>query len=169
MGMMNYKPSARDSLRSAAYRAVSYRPLTAKELRAKLQKRKDADNEMIESIIQELVKDRYIDETLIAEDVVRRGKEVNLLARRLLQRDLLHRGISQDIINDVLDEQYPETDEYLVARTLALKKLSTLKGVSANKRFNRIGGALGRKGFPSYIIAEVLRNIDLKDEDPDNE
>ncbi len=165
---MNYKPSQKDSLRSAAYRAVSYRPLTAKELRIKLQKRKDADLEMIENIIQELLKDRFIDEASIAEDVVRRGKEVKLSARRLMQRDLMRRGISQDLIDEVLDEHYPESDEIEVATTLALKKLRTLSGVAADKRYNRIGGALGRKGFPSYVIADVLRNIDLNDGNNDN-
>lgn len=161
---MNYEHDPEATLRSAAYRALSYRPLTAKELRDKLRKRKGVNPQLIDKVVQEIADSRYIDEDAIAEDVIRRGREVKLISRRMLRRDLLKRGIDKYIVENALIEYYSEEQEYEAAMQLARKKLRATHGLPANKRNSRIGGALGRKGFPSYLIAKVLYSINLEDD-----
>ncbi len=158
---MNYEHDQEAKLRSAAYRALSYRALTAKELREKLRKRKGVQFDLIDQVVQELADSHQIDEEAIAEDVIRRGRDVKLISRRMLRRDLLKRGIDRYIIENALIEFYSEEQEHETAVRLARKKFRTMHGLSADKVNRRIGGALGRKGFPSYVIAKVLYDVNL--------
>lgn len=145
-----------DHVRSIAFRMLSYRWLTAKELTDRLHRRKGIKRMYIGRIVQECIEAHYIDEPSLVEDHVHSGHEFRLIGRRLIRYNLIRRGIPEETIDPILDEHYPEEDEEAIARKLVERKLQTMHDVPAVKRYHRIGSMLNRRGFPSDVIRTVL-------------
>ncbi len=150
-------------LRSIALRLLSRRPLTARELNARL-RRRGGNPGHVSGIVKELALKGYIDEAAIAEDCVRRGREDRLVGRFLLRFELIRRGLPEELVEKTLDEGYPETEEYPVAKRFAENKLRIMGELPSDKRYRRIAGALGRRGFTAETVAKVMREIGLEPE-----
>ncbi|MDP8228724.1 MAG: regulatory protein RecX [Candidatus Electryoneaceae bacterium] len=149
-----------DRVRSVAYRMLSYRWLTVKELTYRLRRRKGIRRKFIKPIVQECIEAGYIDERSLVEDHIHSGREFRLIGRRLIRYNLIRRGVPEVMIDPILDEHYPEEDEEPIARKLVERKLRGMQDVPIIKRYRRIGGMLSRKGFASDVIRTILDEID---------
>ena len=150
-----------DELRRLALRWISRQPLTAFELKTRLYRR-GGDPGQVSGMVQDFIEAGYIDEAAIAEDAVRRGREVRLVGRFLLKYELFKHGLDEELVNKTLDEGYPEREEGVVARRFAQKSLKTMQKQPSDKRYRRIAGALDRRGFKTETIAQVMREIGLE-------
>jgi len=144
-----------------AYRFLSYRPRSKKEVERKL-KEKKISGENIVSIISLLEKNHYLNDREFTLNWVKYRMENRPLGRRSLEYELREKGVDSEIIKDSLDEVYTgEFDEYEVAVRLAEKKISSLnkRKIEDNVIKRRLFSYLQRKGFSYDTIERVIENI----------
>ena len=144
-----------------AYRFLSYRPRSKKEVERKL-KEKKISGENIVSIISLLEKNNYLNDREFTLNWVKYRMENRPLGRRSLEYELREKGVDSEIIKDSLDEVYTgEFDEYEVAVRLAEKKISSLnkRKIEDNVIKRRLFSYLQRKGFSYDTIERVIENI----------
>jgi len=144
-----------------AYRFLSYRPRSKKEVERKL-KEKKISGENIVSIISLLEKNNYLNDREFTLNWIRYRMENRPLGRRSLEYELREKGVDSEIIKDSLDEVYTgEFDEYEVAVRLAEKKISSLnkRKIEDNVIKRRLFSYLQRKGFSYDTIERVIENI----------
>jgi len=144
-----------------AYRFLSYRPRSKKEVERKL-KEKKISGENISSIISLLEKNHYLNDREFTLNWVKYRMENRPLGRRSLEYELREKGVDSEIIKDSLDEVYTgEFDEYEVAVRLAEKKISSLnkRKIEDNVIKRRLFSYLQRKGFSYDTIERVIENI----------
>ena len=144
-----------------AYRFLSYRPRSKKEVERKL-KEKKISGENIVSIISLLEKYNYLNDREFTLNWLRYRMENRPLGRRSLEYELREKGVDSEIIKDSLDEVYTgEFDEYEVAVRLAEKKIASLRKVKTEDNIvkRRLFSYLHRKGFSYDTIERVIENI----------
>src|SRR3989338_3400294 len=144
-----------------AYRFLSYRPRSKKEVERKL-KEKKISGENISSIISLLEKNNYLNDREFTLNWIRYRMENKPLGRRSLEYELREKGVDSEIIKDSLDEVYTgEFDEYEVAVRLAEKKIASLrkKKMEYNAFKRGIFSYLQRKGFSFSLIERVMSDL----------
>lgn len=144
-----------------AYRFLSYRPRSKKEVERKL-KEKKISGENIISIISLLEKNNYLNDREFTLNWVKYRMENRPLGRRSLEYELREKGIDLEIIKDSLDEVYAgEFDEYDVAVKLAEKKISSLnkRKIEDNVIKRRLFSYLQGKGFSYDTIERVVSTL----------
>ena len=144
-----------------AYRFLSYRPRSKKEVERKL-KEKKISGENIVSIISLLEKNNYLNDREFTLNWVKYRMENRPSGRRSLEYELREKGVDSEIIKDSLDEVYTgEFDEYEVAVRLAEKKIASLRKVKTEDNIvkRRLFSYLHRKGFSYDTIERVMSDL----------
>lgn len=142
--------------KNAAYRLLAYRPRSRKELEEKLRE-KEFPEDTIETVIDRCTRLGYLDDRKFAVQWAASRARLRGRGRRRIEQELRNKGISRDIIHEVMDEVFEGSSEADIARREAEKKLKTLARFEPEVRRRRLAGFLERKGFSSEIIHAVLR------------
>ena len=156
--MVTENISKEDAFTRSALRMLARRSLTVKELTDRLHK-KGAGKQLAERIALDCLGKGYIDEHAIAEDHIGRGRDYKCVGRFLLRYELKQRGIREDMIDETLDELYPERDEMDVARRFSARRMRGMEDLPVEKRERRLSGSLQRRGFQQNVIAAVIYEI----------
>lgn len=78
------------------------------------------------------------------------------LAPRVLSMELRRKGVSDDIIREVLADIDPES-ERAAAHQLVQKKLRSMAGLDDTTRIRRLTGMLARKGYAPQVAFDIVR------------
>jgi len=147
------------NLKNSALRLVSRRPHSSFELRLKLQKKKFSKDDISE-IIKDFLAKGYLSDKDFAERFIDEGikKKKGLMK---IKAELFSKGISKEIIDNVLGKF---NDEALIASNaehLAVKKLTSLKykELDPNQQKQKLYSYLNTKGYSSDIIRQVVNKI----------
>lgn len=82
-------------------------------------------------------------------------------SRRVLKLELAQKGISREIIDEVLqDKELPSEDEQILK--IAQKRWERLKNLEPRTRKQKLSEFLARRGFSWDNIKEAIRKIDSK-------
>jgi regulatory protein len=100
----------------------------------------------------------YIDDKAFAEAWVRSRLSSRKDGLNALYRGLLGRGVARALAEEVLQRLYPIEDETRAGRAL-------VRGLSRNAAISRLRG----RGFRSRAIAAVLRQMQEREQEPDEE
>lgn len=142
-----------------ALNLLSYRQRSEKEIYLAL-KRKGFDESYIRYSIDYCIENNYINDRTFAISFINDKLNLNKLGSERIKYELILKGISKDIIDELLiidsDEQYE------MAMELAHKKLPSYKKDKPDTVYRKLSGFLQRKGYPYDIISKVMRQI-LKD------
>jgi regulatory protein len=147
----------RDAIRYA-YRLLSYRDRSEKELTDRL-RWKGFSEEIIQQTINHLSKKGFIDDAALALSLRRIAEDAKLLGDRGVKIFLLRRGISKNLIRDVLTDNDP--DELIRARKAVDKKLNTIENYSDEEIKKKMWRFLVRKGYSFDTINKVLRQFKI--------
>ncbi len=153
-----------ERLVNAAIRFVSYRPRSERELRdflaKKLTKWKVSGEGLLNKVLARMGDLGYIDDKKFARWWVEQRNTFRPKGTVLLVRELYQKGVSRDLIEEVLSKSKGSEKE--IAKALVEKKLKFIKHLSKLDTKKKLYGFLGRRGFSSETIArvvdEVLRN-----------
>lgn len=113
-------------------------------------KRKDATPEDIDVLIDRLYGYRYLDDHAFARAWVDNRRELQKRSNRVLKLELRQKGISRDIIEEVLADS--ENDEKAVLRALVVKKRRMTRYHDRDKLL----AYLLRQGYSYSSVTEVL-------------
>jgi regulatory protein len=147
----------KDKVEEAFQRALhylSFRSRSEKEIILNLQKHK-VNDEHIQPVLDRLRKSSYINDLDFAQEWVDNRNRFKPRGRKALTSELFQKGITREIIDQVLED----LDEGELALRCARKKISKLN-LSDKKEFQKkLSGYLSRRGFTYEISNEVISNL----------
>jgi len=97
-----------------------------------------------------------VDDEAFARSWVQSRQSGKGLARRALAQELRRKGVDDQVARDALDEVDPDA-EVEAARLLVRRKLRSVARVDHTTAVRRLGGMLARKGYPSGVAFQVVR------------
>lgn len=135
---------------------LSYRQRSEKEIRDKLIEKEYMDHQIEYAI--NYCKDRnYINDYEFASAFTRDKINLNKYGPIKIKYDLLNKGVSEEIVNSVLDENLD--NEYNQALEVAKKQVQRYKKDDKYKKYRKLGGYLNRRGFTYDTINSVLNEV----------
>ncbi len=145
---------SKESRKKAMY-LLQKQDRTEQQLREKL-KQSGFQNEDIDDAITYVKDFRYLDDERFARNYVRYGGEYK--SRQKLKIALLQKGISMDLIERALDEEYEGNEKEQILQCLKKKSFSATE--STREERQKVIASLYRKGFCIEDIKSVMGNVD---------
>lgn len=139
-----------------ALNLLNYRWRTEKEIRDRLIK-KEYDENIIEETISYLKNYNFIDDKRFAEIYTEQKIKNKKLGNYRIKHELYNKGVSQEIIEEVL-EKYNDT-EYERALELGRKKIKSYKNDDIQAIYRKLGGYLQRRGYSYDCVSSVLKEL----------
>lgn len=142
-----------------ALNLLSFRQRSEKEIFTAL-KRKGYEEFYIENAIDYCRNQKYLDDRAFAKAFIKDKLNINKLGGQRIKFELQKKGVSQEIIDEVL--VLDKDDQLEAAFKLAEKKLPSYKNDDRNAVYRKLSGFLQRKGYSFEIVSKVMREV-LKD------
>lgn len=140
---------------NAALRFLSYRQRSEKEIRDKL-KQKDFEDDFINNTITYLKNNNYLNDLAFAESFARDKIHLNKHGPQKIRYDLYRKGISDEIIDQILEE---DDTEYERAMELAKKKMYSYRNDDRDAQYRKLGGFLQRRGYSASCVYKILDEL----------
>ncbi len=137
-----------------AIKFLDYRDRSEAEIRIHLNKR-DIDERVLDDVIDRLQRSGLVNDRRFATNWVENRIEFRPRGRRALSYELRQRGISEEIIQETLDQI---NDEEL-AYQAAIKKAKKFQSLEWDDYRKKMSGFLSRRGFSYDITSPTLKRI----------
>lgn len=137
-----------------ALKFLSYRPRSESEVGGNLRKHK-VPEETITTVMSRLRESKLVDDWAFANEWVENRSEFRPRGRYALRVELRQKGISEEIIEEVLES----LDEETLAYRAAQKKARQLRAKNKNEFKHKLYGFLSRRGFDYEITSSVIQKI----------
>lgn len=153
-------------IKQKAFRLLQRRIHSAKELYTKL-RQKFSDELLIKKCINELQQKGFINDQEFALAFISEKQKSRKWSRTRLKSELIKRGISGDIISNVLSKTFNPEQEKQAVRDLVEKKYRQLirKETDKRKLFQKLMMYLQSKGYDYELSSEMIKKILNVDED----
>jgi len=138
--------------RNKAFKLLSYRERTIKEIEDRLRK-KDFSEEVIKAVVDFLLEKDYLNEERFSEMWIRSRKKHHPRGRKLIYKELKNKGVNQRIINSALDQHLSNQEEIDMAEYLKDKWLR--RRTEEDSSSYKLKNYLANKGFSYDLIYTV--------------
>jgi regulatory protein len=146
---------AREMAFQKAMRFLGYRARSVQEVRDNLEKH-EIPEAVIEEVLKRLQETGLLNDQQFAQTWVENRNTFRPRSRRALSLELRRKGLDDEVVQDVLNEN---VDENALALEAARKYARKVHGLEWLEFRQKLGGFLGRRGFSYPVIAPVLRQI----------
>jgi len=146
---------AREVAYQKAMRFLGYRARSVQEVRDNLQKHGIPEH-VIEEVLKRLQETNLLNDQEFAQAWVENRNTFRPRSRRALAMELRHKGLDDEVVQDVLDTN---VDENVLALEAAHKYLRKVQKLEWPDFRQKLGNFLGRRGFSYGVIAPVLRQV----------
>ena len=137
---------------------VIFKRRTEKEVRQKCQKHQYTE-EYIEEIIEYLIENNYVNDKVYVEKYIQNTIRLKLSSIYEIKVDLLRRGIDEEYIEEYLNKNLIELEEYEQESAMKLAKKK-----STNAEYEKIKKYLLSKGYKYDSIGLAIDNLkEMKD------
>lgn len=118
----------------------------------------------IDAVIQRMVELDYLNDRRFAQVWVKNRAEEGRKGPEFLKKELLEKGISADLIEDIILDNYDDSQEYAAALQAVRKKVKSYQKdlEDAQKRYTikgRLWRFLLQRGFKGHIIEKVVNQV----------
>lgn len=148
-----------------AVKALGRRMRSEAELRRLMQARVEPGERgeaILAAVIARLREYGYLDDASFAETYARLRQENEKLGARRVRQALGQKGVAPEIVREVIDARYGETNEEALARQhLERKRIGKPQN---EKETARVMRRLVAAGFSTGVIYKILRQWDIPDE-----
>lgn len=152
----------REKAMDMAVKYLSFKSRTSSEMVEYL-KKKSVDDKIITEVMQKLGEYRYIDDVVYLKNYVENNRNLSYYGSRRMIQDLKKRGISDQLLLS-LEELFSKEDEYRGCELVAKKNLRALKGQTSAQKKKKLYDKLGRMGYPTEMVLEVIKSLVLEEE-----
>ncbi len=146
---------AREVAMQKALRFLGYRARSLQEVRANLEKH-EIPEAVIDATLKRLQENGLLNDQEFAQAWVENRNTFRPRSRRALSIELRRKGLDNEIVQKVLDEN---VNEDALALEAARKYVRKVQGLDWQDFRQKLGGFLGRRGFSYDVIAPVTRMI----------
>ncbi len=133
---------------------LGYRPRSENELRQRLIQ-KGFDSESVENTIQKLKEKRLIDDISFSKFWADNRDNFKPQSAGLTRWELKKKGISEQVIEEVLEDQ----DDFSAACRAARSRAMRMTGLDRETFRRRLGGFLERRGFKYGVIKPTIEKM----------
>lgn len=144
-----------------ALNLLTVRDLTAHDLTSAL-KRRGYTEAAAQSVCQRLQENRLVDDVRYAERYVELHKDSDA-GRYALRRKMRAKGLDEELVDNLLEENLDEESQLQSARALAERLLRRHAGEDPRKARAKVSQALARRGFAWDVISQALESADWED------
>ncbi len=145
-----------DGMNVALY-ALGPRARSRAELHAHLIKR-NFELSIVEAVLDQLEIEGLLNDLEFAQLWSESRQRQKKMSKRLIIQELRGKGVTQEIIDEVMEEIDDES-EYKLAFALAERKYRSCSHLDPEKIYSRISGALSRKGFSGGLTSRIIREL----------
>lgn len=150
-----------------ALKFLSYRPRSEEEVRQNLlnsrgrfkSAKKNTIPEIAEKIILKLKEYKFIDDKEFVKWWIHQRTSFRPRGLKLIKIELRQKGISKDLIEEVIESLETKVDDLQSAKKLIERRSSKYKNLPRDEKFQKVARFLSSKGFNYDIIKEVLQAI----------
>ena len=146
---------AREVAYQKAMRFLGYRARSVREVRENLQKH-EIPEAVIEEVLKRLQEANLLNDQEFAQAWVENRNTFRPRSRRALAMELRHKGLDDEVVQDVLAKN---VDENALALEAARKHLRKVEKLEWQDFRQKLGSFLGRRGFSYAVIAPVLQQV----------
>lgn len=146
---------AREVAMQKALRFLGYRARSMQEVRANLEKH-EIPEAVIDFTLERLQGNGLLNDQDFAQAWVENRNTFRPRSRRALAMELHRKGLDDEIVQKVLDEN---VDEHALAMEAAHKYLRKVQGLEWQEFRQKLGGFLGRRGFSYGVTAQALHQL----------
>lgn len=148
-----------DEAKETALNYLSYKPRTTGEVKRRL-RRDEFREEVIDEVVYQLEEQDYLDDRTYARLFAEERFSSKGYGPYRVQQDLRKRGVSEPIIDQVIDEIFDADEMREEALRRAEKRWSRLSNEEDfRKRRKKLYDFLARRGFPFEIVREVVDEV----------
>ena len=142
-----------DKEKSKVLRYVLYKKRSKQEIKNKFYN--SIEDEMLNEIIEELEENGYINDRNYIQKTINEFVALNNLSLKEVRYKLAAKGISNDLIEDYINEHAEEMEEYEIksAKMIIIKKQSTMEEESVIQ-------FLMKKGYKTKNIRQAIELLD---------
>lgn len=144
--------------KNKALHLIKFSSKSEKEIIDKL-KRLEYEDSIISRVLEFLKEYEFINDDRLAKSMTKSKINSKKLGKNRVKMDLYKKGISDEIIQNVMDENIDNQVEYDNALELAHKKKRNLKDTDKRKLYEKIGRFLSYRGYDFDIIKKVLNEV----------
>ena len=145
-----------ERVRQKAFRLLSLRPRSEKELRAKLKERGFASS-VVDRVVVYLLERGYLNDGSFAIQWARNLAVNRLLGNPRIEMSLRERGVPGVLIGEAIATAREEISEREAIGRLIRKRVKGRRIADLNgKELRRLGKSLVGKGFPPGLVFEML-------------
>jgi regulatory protein len=134
---------------------LSYRPRSSAEVRQNLLKRGISES-LIQETVERLEKAKLVNDEAFAQAWVENRNSFHPRGKPALRLELRRKGLSDEIVQSVLDRQ---VNEEVLAFEAARKYAQRLAGLAWSEFRQKLGGFLARRGFSYETLAPVVSEV----------
>jgi regulatory protein len=146
---------AREVAMQKALLFLGYRARSMQEVRANLEKH-EIPEAVIDSTLNRLQENGLLNDQEFAQAWVENRNTFRPRSRRALSMELRRKGLDDEIVQKILDEN---VNEDALALEAARKYVRKVQGLEWQDFRQKLGGFLGRRGFSYGVTAQVLQVI----------
>lgn len=142
----------------SALRLLNYRERSVKEVEKRLLEKHFSPG-VIDSVIKKLKNLQLLDDEKFCRLWVRSRIRFRPRSVWLLCRELREKGVEEEIIKRVIEEELPLESELTLAISLAKKQSKYYQGEDPVKARRKLSAFLSRRGFSMEIIRKSLEEV----------
>lgn len=146
--------------RNLLLRILEKGPKTSAQLKEALLKA-EIPEEIANGLISRFSEVQLIDDASYASDVASATRKSKGLGRSMVSRKLADKGLSQEVISEVL-ENISDEDELATATEIAIKRIGQLARFDSETRKRRLVAFLQRRGFRSEVVFAAVREAEAE-------
>jgi regulatory protein len=146
---------AREVAYQKAMRFLGYRARSVQEVRDNLQKHEIPET-VIEEVLKRLQETNLLNDQEFAQAWVENRNTFRPRSRRVLAMELRHKGLEDEVVQDILDKNVDESALALEAARKYLRKVQKLEWPDFRQK---LGNFLARRGFSYSVLAPVLHQV----------
>jgi regulatory protein len=150
-----------------AVKLLAAKPRSVAELRERLLRGKNIDEEVVETVIARLREYGYLNDERFAFGYASYKVKQKPVGRRRLERDLKFKKIDNSVANEALEMVFAETPEEQLIDEAIAKRLRIRGKPKSRAEAKSLFDHLLRRGFAFELVSEKIRSLatDYTDED----
>lgn len=155
-----------ERLLGAAFRFLSYRPRSEKEVREYLQKKLSkggSDNGVIVSVLERLKELDYVNDKKFALAWLESRQGAKPKGMRVIAQELGQKGVDPEVVATVLSSSEGSLSQKDLARKAAEKKMKALQRFPLIAQKQKLFSFLSRRGFAFDVISRVVDDMSRKE------
>lgn len=155
-----------------ALRFLSYRPRSEKELKDYLKKKlakgqsssgRKADSLLIDKILLKLYENKFLDDKEFVKWWIEQRTKFKTKGLKFIRLELLRKGVSKDIVDDVIKSSEGAIDNDLTrAKKILEKRIRKYTGLAQKELYQKLGAFLARRGFDWDTIKKAIDDTTKK-------